>query len=181
MQKLWCMFQGEQSLCARGSYSGIIYYSETQKLLIMKNVCVNKQMNNFWLGIIHSQTTHKWKRWIYPLFSSVLSLPNINCYPCNFPIIFAIIFYLSMAVLLHESRSVSFSRNLAWVKITCGNVAGERSDPPLISRQGPFIFKLLIKGRVHHRQQPPTFLTNLTVKLDPSHLAWFCLWCSSRA
>lgn len=83
------------------------------------------------------------------------------------------------------SSSAGFSRNLAGVRITCGKAAPKKKKKALILQlspgQGPFIFKLLIKGRAHHRQPPPTSLTSLTVKLDPSHLPWLCLWCSSRA
>lgn len=176
--------ESSQRLCARGTHWSIIYSRKIQKPSKIKNTFAwtNSWINSGWeLFACKLLTSEKERARFVGLFSAVLGLPSMSYCLCNFPIIFAVIFCLSRMVLMHASSFVNFSRNLAWVRITSGKAARKRSDPPVISRQGPFIFKLLIKGRAHHRQPPPTSLTNLTVKLDPSHLAWICLWCSSRA
>lgn len=175
--------ESSQRLCARGTRWSIIYSSKTQKPLKMKNLFAwtNSWIISGWeLFVCGLLTSEKERARFVGLFSAMLDLPSTSYCPCNFPIIVAVIFCLPRMVLVHASSTVNSSRSLAWVRIPCGKTISKRSDPPVISRQGPFIFKLLIKGRAHHQQPPPTYLTNLTVKLDPSHLARICLWCSSR-
>lgn len=181
-----CVLQRKQSeaLCKGHTLKYNLFQRNSEAIQNEKNMFAwtNSWIISGWeLFACRLFTSEKDRATLVRLFSAVLGLPSMSYCPCNFPIIFAIIFGLSRKVLVHASSSLDLSRNLARVRITRGKAARKRSDPPVISRQGPFIFKLLIKGRAHHRQPPPTYLTNLTVKLDPSHLAWICLWCSSRA
>lgn len=83
-----------------------------------KHACVNEQMNNFYLGLICSWTTHKWKRkrQISQIISAVLGLPRVYYCPCLY-----IQFFQDGPCAW--SSSAGFSRSLAWVRITCGKAA----------------------------------------------------------
>lgn len=78
---------------ARGSVQGetdsreIQEPSQTKK----KRICVKEQMNNFYLGLIYSWTTHKWKRFVglfllcwdcQGFIASLLYIPFLQAAPC---------------------------------------------------------------------------------------------------
>lgn len=68
---------------ARGSVQGETDSREIQEPFQTKKcICVNEQMKNFYLGLIYSWTTHKWKRKICWIISALLGLPRVYCCPC---------------------------------------------------------------------------------------------------